>query len=124
VLVYAMAPKAMTAADANRILNEFVADRDLPQVLFHDHFIEKRGGMAIFFVSSSAERDALSNSEHLIGWEVEMHPLIFSFNPAAFDEQIRYTLRSYRDVDWDILRKENRPSYGDVGAEAETAEES
>jgi hypothetical protein len=124
VLVYAVAPKELRAADANRILNEFVADRSLPQVLFHDHFIERRGGVAIFFVSSQAERDALNNSKHLDGWEVQMNPLIFSYNPAAFDEQIRYTLESYRGLDWELLQKEARPAYGNLREEAETAEES
>ncbi len=123
VLVFALAPKELRAADANRILNEFVADRGLPQVLFHDHFIEKRGGVAIFFVSSAAEREALNNSKHLVGWDVQMNPLIFSYNPAAFDEQIRYTLQSYRGVNWELLQKEARPAYGDLREEAETAEE-
>lgn len=124
VLVYAIALDGLQAAEANRLINEFVADRTLPQVLFHDHFIEKRGGVALFFVSSPAERDALANSEHLKGWQVEMTPLIFSYNPAAFDEQIAYTLKSYRDVDWEQLRREERPSYGDVQIEANTTEES
>lgn len=123
VLVYAIAPEGIRAAEANRLINEFVADRTLPQVLFHDHFIEKRGGVALFFVSSPAERDALANSEHLKGWQVEMTPLIFSYNPAAFDEQIAYTLKSYRDVDWEQLRREDRPSYVDVQIEADTTEE-
>ena len=123
VLVYALAPRDLRASDANRIMNEFVADRTLPQVLFHDHFIEKRGGLAIFFVASAEERDALTNSKHLEGWDVQMNPLVFSYNPAAFDEQIRYTLKSYRDVDWELLQKEARPAYGNVLEEAESAEE-
>ena len=123
VLIYAVAPKGLRAADANRIMNEFVADRTLPQVLFHDHFIERRGGIAIFFVSSQEERDALANAKHLDGWQVEMNPLIFSYNPAALDEQIAYTLKSYRDTDWEELQKEKRPSYGNSRNEAETAEE-
>ena len=52
-----------------------------------------------------------------------MNPLIFSYNPAAFDEQIAYTLKSYRDTDWETLRRAERPSYSDPRAEAETAEE-
>lgn len=94
------------------------------KVLFHDHFIERRGGVAIFFVQSAEEREALINSRYLEGWEVQMDPLIFSYNPAAFDEQISYTLKSYRDTDWEVLRRDARPSYGDVRLEAETAEES
>jgi len=49
--------------------------------------------------------------------------LIFSFSPAAFDEQIAFPLKAYRGVDWGRLQKEQRPSYGNPGIEAETAEE-
>jgi hypothetical protein len=124
VLVYALAPDTLRPADANRLMNEFVADRTLPLVLYHDHFIEKRGGLAIFFVSSVEERDALENTTHLEGWHVEFRPLIYSYSPAAFDEQIAYTLNAYRGRDWQELRAEERPAYGDPRAEADSAEES
>jgi hypothetical protein len=43
---------------------------------------------------------------------------------AAFDEQTAFTLRAYREVDWEALQKEKRPSYGrDPAREAETAQE-
>ena len=35
--------------------------------------------------------------------------MVFSFNPSAFDEQIGYTLKNYRDVDWDRLKEQDRP---------------
>ena len=123
VLVYAVAPVGVNAREANRILNEFVADQSLPLVLFHDHFIEERGGVALFFVKSIDERDSLLNSKHLEGWKVEFRPLIFSHSPSAFDEQISYTLKSYRNADWEALQDEERPNFGDARIEAETAEE-
>ena len=61
--------------------------------------------------------------EHLAGWTYSVQPLIFSRGPGAFDEQIAYTLRAYRDTDWDVLRQEERPSYGNPSDEAATAEE-
>jgi len=122
-LVYALAPDDLAASEANRIFNEFIAEPGLPLALYHDHFIGQPGGVAIFFVESPQERDALLGQEFLDGWQVEFQTLIFSFSPAAFDEQIAFTLKAYRGVDWGRLQKEQRPSYGNPGIEAETAEE-
>ena len=122
-LVHALAPEGMPAAQANRDFNEFVANRDLPLVLFHDHFIGQPGGVAIFFIASPAERDALLESTQLQDWQVELNPLIFSRSPSAFDEQIDFTLKAYRDQDWAQLQNEERPSYGNPRQEAETAQE-
>src|SRR5574340_242670 len=109
-LVYALAPSGMPAGEANRLFNEFIADPAYPLPLFHDHFIGEPGGLAIFFVETTAERDALLGQEHLTGWEVHYQPLIFSYSPSAFDEQIAFTLRAYRGRDWKQLRTEERRS--------------
>jgi hypothetical protein len=122
-LVYALAPRNLPASEANRIFNEFIAEPGLPLALYHDHFIGQPGGLAIFFVETPAERDALLSQEFLEGWQVEVQPLIFSYSPAAFDEQIAFTLKAYRGIDWERLQKEQRPSYGNHGREAETAQE-
>jgi hypothetical protein len=122
-LVYALAPEGMPAAEANRIFNDFVADRSLPLALYHDHFIGQPGGVAIFYVDTPEARDTLLDQRHLEGWQVEAQPLIFSHSPSGFDEQTAFTLRAYRGVDWEALRKEERPTYGDPGREAETAQE-
>ncbi len=122
-LVYALAPDNLPASGANRIFNEFIAEPGLPLALYHDHFIGQPGGIAIFFVETPQERDALLDQTFLAGWQVEIQPLIFSYSPAAFDEQITFTLRAYRGVEWERLQKEQRPSYGNPGIEAETAQE-
>ncbi|HSK87458.1 MAG TPA: hypothetical protein VK880_03835 [Anaerolineales bacterium] len=122
-LLYALAPGGLPAAEANRILNTFIGDPALPLALFHDHFIGKPGGVVLFYVETTQERDALLAQKYLEGWHVEIQPLIFSHSPSAFDEQIAFTLRAYRGVDWETLQKEKRPSYGDPSREAETAEE-
>lgn len=120
-LVYALAPEGMRAAEANRAFNDFIADKSLPLAVYHDHFIGNPGGIAIFYVHSTAERDRLLDGDHLPGWKVDMHPMIFSTSPAGFDEQIAFTLRAYRDKNWELLQKEQRPIYGDPRVEAETA---
>ena len=122
-LVYALAPENLPAAEANRVFNDFIGDRALPLVIYHDHFIGQAGGLAIFYVDTSAARDRLLNQKHLEGWQVDIQPLVFSYSPSAFDEQTAFTLKAYRSLDWEDLQKEKRPSYGDPGREAETAEE-
>ena len=122
-LLYALAPSDMPAAEANHALNTFIGDPALPLAIFHDHFIGQPGGIVIFYVETTEERDALLAQTYLQGWHVEIQPLIFSRSPSAFDEQIAFTLRAYRSVDWESLQKEERPSYGNPSREAETAEE-
>ena len=122
-LVYALAPEDLSASEANRIFNAFIAESGLPLTLYHDHFIGQPGGLVIFFVETTQERDALLNQNFLKGWQVEYQPLIFSYSPGAFDEQIAFTLRAYRGIDWERLQKEQRPSYGNPNREVETAQE-
>ena len=122
-LLYAIAPGDLPASEANRILNTFIGDPALPMAIFHDHFIGQPGGIVIFYVETSEERDALLAQTYLDGWHVEIQPLIFSRSPSAFDEQIAFTLRAYRGMTWETLQKEQRPSFGNPSREAETAEE-
>ncbi len=122
-LVYALAPEDLPAAEANRIFNEFIGDRNLPLALYHDHFIGQPGGVAIFYIDTVDVRDALLNQKYLDGWKVDYQPLIFSHSPSALDEQIAFTLKTYRGMNWETLQKEQRPSYGNPRREAETAEE-
>ena len=122
-LVYALAPETLSPAQANQQFNEFVADQSLPLVLFHDHFIGQPGGVAIFFVETAQERELLAQVEGLRGWHIEIRPLIFSYSPAALDEQTAYTLQAYRGRDWEQLQREKRPAYGHPAREAETATE-
>lgn len=122
-LVYALAPESLPAAEANRLLNAYTADPRRGLALYHDHFIGARGGVVVFFVETEAQREALLEPGELEGWQVAVHPLIFSYSPGAFDEQIAFTLRRYRGADWETLRHERRPSYGNPGLEAETARE-
>jgi hypothetical protein len=122
-LLYAIAPGGLPASEANRILNAFIGDPALPLAIFHDHFIGQSGGLVIFYVETTAERDALLAQTYLEGWNVEIQPLIFSHSPSAFDEQIAFTLRAYRGMNWEALQKEQRPSFGNPSREAETAQE-
>lgn len=60
-LVYAHAPEGMLPSDVNRLFNEFVDDRSLPLVIFHDHFIgTNQGALRSFIVK------LLKNAKHVI----------------------------------------------------------
>ncbi len=123
VLVYAVAPDGTKPPEANQAINAMAADPSLPLVLWHDHFLGELGGVLLFFVENEVERDKLENTGHLTGWHVKFRPLIFSFNPAAFDEQIAYTMQAYRGQDWETIQKERRPSYGNPRQEVLSAQE-
>jgi hypothetical protein len=123
-LVHALAPTGLRAVTANAQFNAYVANPARGLSLWHDHFIGVPGGTAIFFVEDEAERAALSQTDPLEDWELQIHPLIFSYSPSALDEQMAYTLRAYRGADWQALKQEQRPQYGNLQREAETAEES
>ena len=114
-LLYAIAPREMPAAEANRILNAFIADPRLPLAIFHDHFIGEPGGIVIFYVESREERDALLSQTYLDGWRVEIQPLIFSHSPSAFDEQIAFTL--FRKLDRRLGHPDRRARAG-AGADS------
>jgi hypothetical protein len=124
-LLYALAPPDLPAGAANEVINRICGDRRLPLALYHDHFIGQSGGIVLFYAETAEERDALQTGleSHLAGWTFTLHPLIYSYSPAAFDAQIDFTLRAYRDKHWDMLRDEQRPSYGDPGVEARSGEE-
>jgi hypothetical protein len=123
VLLVALAPPELPAAVANHAFNQLLADRRLPLCLWHDHFIGEPGGVAIFHSETGEERAALLDNAKLDGWRMEWRPLIFSFSPAAFDEQIAFTLRAYRGLEWESVRRDQRPEYGDPNREAQTAQE-
>jgi len=103
-LLYALAPSGMPAVEANRILNLLIGDSSLPLAIFHDHFIGQSGGIVIFYVQTSQERDALIAQKHLKDWHVEIQPLIFSYSPSAFDSQTAITLQAYRGMDCETLQ--------------------
>ncbi len=122
-LVYAIAPEGIKPSEANDKFNEYIADQRLPLVLFHDHFLGQQGGIAIFYAETETERAALADSGPLTDWQISVHPLIYARTPAAFDEQIAYTMRRYGGNDWEVLQRENRPTYGNPAHESQTGME-
>lgn len=125
MFLYALAPEGLHPAKANLAINTLIGRNDIPLCVYHDHFIGPPGGIAIFDIKALSDVDRLQAATEieLANWRIELRPLIFSHNPAAFDEQIAYTLKAYGGADWEQVKQEKRPAYGNLGLEADTADD-
>jgi hypothetical protein len=94
--VYAVAPDGMSARDANRLLNEYVADRSRGVPVSHDHFVGRpHGGFAVLYVRDERELRRLDDPGPLAGWQVDIRPLTFALTPVGFAAQLDFTLEQY-----------------------------
>jgi hypothetical protein len=57
----------MSLHDADTVFNEFISDSSRGTVLYHDHFVGRAGGIAIFHVNSESELRQLQN-ESCLKW--------------------------------------------------------
>jgi hypothetical protein len=108
-LVYALAPEGMSAREANERLNEYVGDRRCGVPVFHDHFVGRHGGVAVFHVRSDEERSAVEEAAPLGGWKVTVHPLTFALAATGFLAQASFTLERYAGTNFAELA-ESEPS--------------
>jgi hypothetical protein len=96
-LVYAIAPEHVSAAEANELLNEYVADARRGAAVFHDHFTGRpHGGFVILDARTEDELALLDDRGPLVGWEVAVHALTFALAATGFLAQARFTLEEYR----------------------------
>ena len=102
-LVYALAPEAMNAREANDRLNEYVADTRRGLSAWHDHFVGAHGGAVVLEIRSDDERALLVDPGPLAGWRIAVHPLTFSLSAVGFAAQTSFTLEQYRGVGLDEL---------------------
>ncbi len=96
-LLFGYAPKGVSHRRANLALNEFVADKRRGLVLYHDHFVDRPGGLAIIAVKTPEDLEALRDPGPLAGWTLHLHPLIFSDSAVRFLYQVDYTMTAYRN---------------------------
>ena len=102
-LVYALAPKRMTAREANERVNDYLADGRRGLCVWHDHFVGAHGGAVVFDVQSEEELAMLDDPGPLAGWDIAVHPLTFALSAVGFAAQISFTLENYRGVSLDEL---------------------
>ncbi|MHC4955551.1 MAG: hypothetical protein ACYTGZ_17000 [Planctomycetota bacterium] len=95
-VVWADAPEGTSMRSANDSFNAFVADEARGLLLFHDHFGDRPGGVAVFAIETDSELAAVKDPGPLAGWSVRPHPLIFSEGALGFLFQIDYSMIGYR----------------------------
>lgn len=108
-LVYALAPEGVNASEANDLLNEYIGDRSRGIVVYHDHFIGRHGGVAVFEVRTDEEEARLADPGPLGGWHLETYPLTFSLTAVGFVGQTEFTLRNYAGTTLEELKAAERP---------------
>ena len=94
---WAYAPDGTTMRQANDAINALVADEARGLVLFHDHFADRAGGMAVFDIETPEQLAALRDPGPVEGWDYRVHPLIFAGGALRFLFQCDYTMKAYRD---------------------------
>jgi hypothetical protein len=109
-LVYARAPEGLPAGDANRLFNDYIGDERRGLVVYHDHFIGRHGGIAVFEIRTDDERKRLADAGPLEGWMIDSHPLVFSLTGVGFVAQTQFTLERYRGTTLDELAAAEEPS--------------
>ncbi len=87
----------MSLSDADVAFNNFISDITKGVVLFHDHFVGRSGGIAIFYIDSGKELEALQEKHGTLKeWELQIFPLTFTELPIEFLYQIDFTMGVYR----------------------------
>ena len=95
-LVYALAPPGLSAAEANRLFNDYIGGQRRGLVVFHDHFQRRHGGIAVFQIETADAQARLDDPGPLVGWKLDVHPLVFSLTAVGFAAQTEFTLERYR----------------------------
>ncbi len=95
-IVTGHAPAGATMAEANDRFNAYVADERRGPLLFHDHFADRPGGIAVFAPETPEELAAIREAGPLGAWDLAIHPLIFAEGAIGFLFQIDYTMIAYR----------------------------
>jgi hypothetical protein len=77
----AYAPKMTSLRDADVRFNSFISENANGLALYHDHFVDEPGAIALFYVESQSELDGLETHRTLDGWDAKVHPLTFTEKP-------------------------------------------
>lgn len=104
-LVYAVAPPEVSPSEADEALNEYIADTRRGVCVSHDHFVGTGGGFAVFDVRDEKQLALLDDPGPLKRWRLEIQPLAFSLNALGFVGQVEFTLKEYRGMTLNDLRK-------------------
>jgi hypothetical protein len=105
--VYALAPSGTGARQANRALNEYIADQRRGVPVMHDHFVGRpHGGFVIVYPQGDDQLALLTDPGPLEGWQIVSRALTFSLSPVGFAAQTEFTLENYGGISLEELRAE------------------
>ncbi len=108
-LVYALAPSDANVRESNHLFNDFIGDDRRGLCVFHDHFVARPGGIAVFDVRSDNEVEMLDDPGPLSNWDISIHSLAESLTSIGFVAQMEYTLEQYAKTSIEKLRAEEEP---------------
>jgi hypothetical protein len=109
-LVYALAPKGMSASEANDLLNDYIGEPGRGLIVSHDHFTGRpHGGFAVWEVQTEEEEARLADPGALEGWQLTSHALTFSLTAVGFVAQADFTLRNYGGASLAELERAEEP---------------
>ncbi|WP_124727434.1 hypothetical protein [Staphylospora marina] len=118
LMVMACAPEGMKLREANHLFNRYIADRERGHCVFHDHFLDRPGGVAFFEATDKEQEERIRQASELPGWTIQVHPLIHSRSAAGFVAQLDYTSGTYFNIPLSALterirkaKEENRSPY-------------
>ena len=95
-LVVANAPEYLKLREANALFNKYIGDRKRGHCVYHDHFMDRPGGVAFFAIENDEQKENIKHD--LNGWNLEIHPLIESRSAAGFVYQLDYTSSNYAGI--------------------------
>ena len=70
-------PSGVNARQANELFNEYIGDHARGLAVYHDHFIGRHGGLAVFEVTTEEQKAKLDPGP-LENWELTSYPLTYS----------------------------------------------
>ncbi len=91
-LVYALAPLGVNAGQANVLFNDYIGDPARGLAVYHDHFIGRHGGVAVFEITTEEQKAKLDDPGPLEDWELTSYPLTYSRTAVGFVAQAEFTL--------------------------------
>jgi hypothetical protein len=94
-LVYALASPEDNVRRSNHLFNDYISDSRRGLCVYHDHFVRRPGGIAIFDVRGQEEAKMLDDPGPLEGWELQVHGLDHSLTAVGFAAQMDHTLQEY-----------------------------
>jgi hypothetical protein len=60
-LVVANAPEYLKLREANALFNEYIGDKKRGHCVYHDHFVDRPGGVAFFAIENEEQKEHLEH---------------------------------------------------------------